>query len=160
MGLLSILDSMPDVLAASSRREGFGPSAADDAGQWRRTTPLPARADAPVPRQRPSFSAEPGPDRDWSAARGSKFTPSATPPTPSGLRRDSSGPGREREYVPSAADEVNQWRSARPLVEPIRGGGRDLPPHQRSEVGSAMSSPSLAEAESTVRDVVVCRLYL
>jgi hypothetical protein len=50
----------------------------------------------------------------------------------------------------SAADEVNQWRSAKPMVEPTRGGGKDAPPHQRPSLGPGQSSPSLAEAESTV----------
>ncbi len=133
---------------------------ADDAGQWRRTTPLPARTEAqPLPGRQPSLSlsAEPGPERDWSSARGARFAPSATPPTPSGLRKESSGQGREREFrerefTPSVADEVNQWRSAKPLVEPTRGtsGGRELPPHQRPGVGSEQSSPRMADAESTV----------
>lgn len=141
--------------ASSTRRDEFGPSAADDAGQWRRTTPLPARADAaPIPHRGSSFSAEPGPERDWSAARGTRFTPSATPLTPSGLRRESSGPGRDREFGqgPSAADEVNQWRSARPMVEPSQGpgAGREALPNQRPSIGSGNSSPSMADAESTV----------
>ena len=64
---------------------------------------------------------------------------------PGGLRRDSSGPGREREFVPSAADEVDQWRSAKPLVE--AKGARDQRP---AVLGSGQSSPSMAETETTV----------
>jgi translation initiation factor 4B len=69
-------------------------------------------------------------DRDWSSARGAKFTPSS---------RESSGYGRAREHEPAgptAADEAGQWRSARPLVEaqPERRGpgARDAPPHRPS----------------------------
>ncbi|ORY29312.1 hypothetical protein BCR39DRAFT_532257 [Naematelia encephala] len=135
------------VAEPAQKREGFAASVADEAGQWRRTTPLPAREAAPAARRTSSFNtgAEAQPDRDWGAARGSRFTPSANvPPTPSGLRRESGGPDRERDFAPSAADEVNQWRSSKPLAE-VKG--RDVPPlHRGSE---EPHSPSLADTEPT-----------
>ena len=125
---------------SGSKRE-FTPSAADEASQWRRAGPLPQIASAAQPRRQTSFGSNPSPagdDRDWGAARGARFTPSV-PSTPS-FRREFSGPGQSRE--PGAADEANQWRSAKPM-------GRDLPPHQRgSESGEV--SPSLADTEKTV----------
>ncbi|OCF59613.1 hypothetical protein L486_02285 [Kwoniella mangroviensis CBS 10435] len=136
--------------APTNRRDALPPSAAEESNQWRRATPLPARTDAPTPARRTSsFSpAEPGPDRDWSAARGARFTPAA--PAPSNeFRRDSSGAGRVREPpVPTAADEVDQWRSNKPLVE-AKVGSRDLPPHQRGGPESGQSSPGLADTENT-----------
>ncbi|WVR03576.1 hypothetical protein IAU60_000568 [Kwoniella sp. DSM 27419] len=135
-----------NVAEAPSRREGYTPSAADETSQWRRTTPLPAR-EAPAPRRTSSFApSEGGADRDWSAARGARFTPA--PPAPGGdFRRDSSGAGRAREVVPSHADEIDQWRSSRPMAE-VKPAGRELPPHQR-EMASGQSSPGLADTEST-----------
>lgn len=143
---------------ASSRRD-FAPSAADEASQWRRATPLPARDVAPQSARRGgSYNDSPagaGVERDWGAARGAKFTPAPPAPMGGGLRRDSSGPGREREFreprEPSAADEAGQWRSSRPLVEAAAPAGpgsrRDAPPH----VGQGgQSSPGLADTEQTV----------
>lgn len=136
---------------ASSRRE-FAPSVADDASQWRRTTPLPAReqASAPAARRQGSYNdagAGGGADRDWGAARGARFTPAPPAPSSGGMRRDSSGPGREREpMMPSHADEANQWRSAKPMAE-IR---REAPPHQ----AAGPTSPSMADTEQTVSGFV------
>ncbi len=67
---------------------------------------------------------------------------------PSGLRRESSGPGREREFrerdfTPSVADEVNQWRSAKPLVDPTRGYVR------REGVASASKTWGWVRAEQS-----------
>lgn len=105
----------------------YTPSAADEASQWRRTAPLAPR-EPPAPRR--TFSGASHDDRDWGAARGAKFTPS----------RESSGYGRprgerEHHHEPTAADEANQWRSAKPLVAATEGargprGGRDTPPHR------------------------------
>ncbi|ORX34823.1 hypothetical protein BD324DRAFT_635176 [Kockovaella imperatae] len=149
------------VADAPAKREGYPGSAADGADQWRRTTPLPARADAPqAARRTSSFADRPeregGPDLDWGSARGSRFVPSA-PHSP--LRRDSSGPGRERggpggaEYgQPSAADEAGQWRSSRPMAEPRQNrdgstsAGRGGP---GAGLHTGESSPSLAETEAT-----------
>nr|XP_018266722.1 uncharacterized protein I303_00697 [Kwoniella dejecticola CBS 10117]OBR88880.1 hypothetical protein I303_00697 [Kwoniella dejecticola CBS 10117] len=132
--------------APTNRREA---SAAEESNQWRRATPLPAR-DAPTPARRTSSFApsEPGPERDWGSARGAKFTPA--PPAPSNdFRRDSSGAGRAREpLTPTAADEVNQWRSNKPLAE-AKADSRDLPPHQRGGPASGQSSPGLADTENT-----------
>ncbi|KAK8845586.1 hypothetical protein IAR55_006302 [Kwoniella newhampshirensis] len=141
---------------STSRRE-FQPSAAEEASQWRRTTPLPSRtAEAPssTGARRPQTSsfgagAEPGPERDWGAARGARFTP-APPIAPSAIRRDSSGAGRVRDFpVSTHADEVDQWRSNKPLAEARGGAGRELPPHQRGGPVSDQGSPSLAETEQT-----------
>jgi translation initiation factor 4B len=148
-------------LAAANRRE-FTPSAAEESNQWRRATPLaPREAPAMAPRRGGSFNSptEPGPDRDWGAARGARFVPA---PPPSGLRRDSSGMGREREggrereVTPTVADDASQWRSAKPLVTPASAvpGRREAPPHQSGAGAGAGASetpsPSLAETESTV----------
>lgn len=136
--------------APSSRRE-FTPSAADEASQWRRSGPLPARDPPPAARRQGSYSDAPaGGDRDWSAARGARFTPSV-PATPSGLRRDSSGPGREREFrerEPSMADDAGQWRSSRPLVD-IKEGQQQQQQQGRGGFASGQTSPSLAETEQT-----------
>lgn len=128
-------------LAASSSRRDFAPSAADEASQWRRSGPLPARD---PPAQHRSFGGagvSDGPDRDWGAARGAKFAPS----------RESSGYGharepreREEHHHHSVADDVNQWRSSKPLVEAATGGAqrgaREAPPHKPA---------GLADTEST-----------
>lgn len=151
-------------LTSASSRKDFAPSAADEASQWRRATPLPAReATAPPARRGGSYSDSPaggaGVERDWGAARGARFTPAPPTPLGGGLRRDSSGPGREREFreprEPSQADEAGQWRSARPLVEAVAapsggpgGPRRDAPPHV---AGGGQSSPGLADTEQTVR---------
>ena len=134
-------------LTPATQRREFTPSAADEASQWRRSGPLPTRDPAPQPRRQGSFNDAPRSegDRDWSAARGARFTPSV-PATPSGLRRDSSGPGREREREPSAADDAGQWRSARPLVD-IKESQQ---PRERPGFASGQSSPSLADTEQTV----------
>nr|XP_019014535.1 uncharacterized protein I206_00618 [Kwoniella pini CBS 10737]OCF53316.1 hypothetical protein I206_00618 [Kwoniella pini CBS 10737] len=132
--------------APTNRRE---PTAAEESSQWRRATPLAAR-EAPIPARRTSSFApsEPGPDRDWGAARGARFTPA--PPAPANdFRRDSSGAGRLREPpTPTAADEVDQWRSNKPLAE-AKAGPRDLPPHTRGGPASGQSSPGLADTENT-----------
>ncbi|KAL7418664.1 Eukaryotic translation initiation factor 4B [Cryptotrichosporon argae] len=134
----------------SAPRRDFLPSAADEASQWRRSGPLPTR-EAPAPRRGSSFASAGagGDDRDWGAARGAKFTPSAQG-AGGGFSRESSGYGRPREGFsegvggygarepreprePSAADEAGQWRSARPLVaaQPAeRPQGREAPPHR------------------------------
>ncbi|WWD22535.1 hypothetical protein CI109_107028 [Kwoniella shandongensis] len=143
----------------STARREFQPSVAEEASQWRRTTPLPARTETPssggARRGPPStFGAgapaggEPGPDRDWGAARGARFTP-APPVAPENIRRDSSGAGRVRDFpVSTHADEVDQWRSNKPLAEARGGAGRDLPPHQRG-APAEQGSPSMADTEST-----------
>jgi translation initiation factor 4B len=144
-------------LAAANRRE-FAPSAAEESNQWRRATPLaPREAPAMAPRRGSSFNSptEPGPDRDWGAARGARFVPA---PPASGLGRDSSGMGREREggrereVTPTVADDASQWRSAKPLVTPASAapGRREAPPHQAGVGAGEAPSPSLAETESTV----------
>ncbi|WVN89222.1 uncharacterized protein L203_104440 [Cryptococcus depauperatus CBS 7841] len=109
------------------------PSAAEEASQWRRSTPLPTRE--------PSYA--PSSDLDWSSVRGAKFVPA--PPSAGPLRRNSSGLGRSREpREPSAGDNVDQWRSNRPLAD-IKAG-RDTPPHQAG-ANSGASSPSIADKE-------------
>lgn len=119
---------------------GFGgPSMADSADQWRRAGPLPPRS--PPRSNTRTFSSSrfgdsdapsgpPAADRDWSAARGSKFAAGAEPPAREGggLRRDfvpAEGRGErgdrggERRSGPvSAVDALaetpNDWRSNRP----------------------------------------------
>ncbi|WWC85850.1 uncharacterized protein L201_000717 [Kwoniella dendrophila CBS 6074] len=134
--------------APANRRDAPPPSAAEESNQWRRATPLPARTEAPAPARRtPSFSpAEPGPDRDWGSARGARFTPA--PPAPSNeFRRDSSGAGRVREPpTPSVSDEVDQWRSNKPMAE-AKSGPRDL--QRAGGPPSGQSSPGLADTENT-----------
>ncbi|RXK38691.1 hypothetical protein M231_04001 [Tremella mesenterica] len=131
------------VAEPSAGRKDFVPSAAEEATQWRRAGPLPVR-ESPVlgTRRGPSFSpAEPAVERDWSAARGTKFVP-APPAVGLGIRRESSGAGRMRDIGPTAADEAGQWRSARPMVEartPING----------SHPTSGENSPSPADTEQT-----------
>ncbi|OCF31221.1 translation initiation factor 4B [Kwoniella heveanensis CBS 569] len=139
----------------AQRRDAPPPSAAEESNQWRRSGPLPTRNDAPAPARRTSsFSpAEPGPDRDWSAARGARFTPAPPAPAHAGgdFRREGSGAGRVREPLPpSHADETDQWRSKKPLAElKPTPSGRDVPPHQRPGLESGQSSPGLADTEST-----------
>ncbi|GMK58064.1 hypothetical protein CspeluHIS016_0500960 [Cutaneotrichosporon spelunceum] len=131
----SIRVNVADAPASRPGRD-FAPSVADESNSWRRVTPLPAR-DPPRRTFSGVSSAAGSDDRDWGAARGAKFTPSS---------RESSGYGRAREHEPmhsTAADEANQWRSARPLVNaaPERSSsGRDAPPHRPA---------GLADTEST-----------
>ncbi|KAL1413402.1 Eukaryotic translation initiation factor 4B [Vanrija albida] len=123
---------------STAGRRDFAPSAADEASQWRRATPLVQRQ--PEPPRRTFSGASDGADRDWSAARGAKFTPSRES---SGYGRPRDGPpheGREpRELTPSAADDADQWRSNKAFVPPPApqvGGARgpreprDAPPHR------------------------------
>lgn len=127
------------MLTPAAGRRDFAPSAADEASQWRRSGPLPTRE---PPAQRRTFSgASDGQDRDWGAARGAKFTPS----------RESSGYGqprepREEQHHHSVADDVNQWRSSKPLVEaarPAPAAGREAPPHRPSGPADTESTVSL-----------------
>lgn len=125
-----------NVAEAPASRRDFPSSAADEASQWRRATPIVAR-DAPAPRRQFSGAGAPGAgdeDRDWSSARGAKFTP-APPARESGF----GGRSREHSHEPTAADEAGQWRSSRPFVEapPSR---REAPPHRPA---------GLADTEST-----------
>ncbi|WVF65950.1 hypothetical protein IAT40_000688 [Kwoniella sp. CBS 6097] len=144
-----------NVAEPPAQRRDAPSSAAEESNQWRRSGPLPSRADAPTPARRTSsFSpAEPGPDRDWSAARGARFTPAPPAPAHSGgdFRRETSGAGRVREPLPpSHADETDQWRSKKPMGElKPTPSGRDVPPHQRPGLESGQSSPGLADTEST-----------
>lgn len=59
-----------------------------------------------------------------------------------------SGPGRERDmnFSSGAADEASAWRSSKPLVE-----AKGSPVGGRSGFHSEVSSPGLADTESTVR---------
>ncbi|WVQ93581.1 hypothetical protein IAU59_000656 [Kwoniella sp. CBS 9459] len=140
----------------SQRRDALPPSAAEESNQWRRATPLPSRTDAAAPARRTSsFSpSEPGPERDWSSARGARFTPAPPAPAHAGggdFRREGSGAGRVREPLPpSHADETDQWRSKKPMADlKATPSGRDVPPHQRPGLESGQSSPGLADTEST-----------
>lgn len=109
-------------LAKTGGREGgFGGSnQAEEASQWRRSGPLPA-LEAPANRRTNSRYGDegrspttPDVDRDWGAARGSRFTaaePSSAPP----MR--GSGPSfrdAPREPPRDMADIPNEWRSNRP----------------------------------------------
>jgi translation initiation factor 4B len=124
---------------------------------------LPSREAAPMPgaRRQPSFNnAEPGPERDWSAARGSRFTPSAPGAgaggaggfrndAPRGDRFESRGDRFAAPLEPSQADEVDQWRSSKPMVEPRSTSQRGF--QREGPVASGQSSPGLADTEQTVR---------
>ncbi|KAI9635764.1 uncharacterized protein MKK02DRAFT_33115 [Dioszegia hungarica] len=139
-----------------SSRKDFAPSAAEEASQWRRTGPLPARDAAPAPRRGTSFTSSPaegGAERDWGAARGARFTPSpqVAPSSQFGGERreygresrENSMPGRSREEMgPSQADDASAWRSSKPLID-VRAA--DAGPGRSSE----QSSPGLADTEST-----------
>ncbi|KAE8543272.1 hypothetical protein D1P53_000763 [Cryptococcus gattii VGV] len=122
------------------------PSAAEEASQWRRSTPLASRESSSQPSRRTGGPSEPAADLDWSVARGAKFTPSAPAAPHSGIRRDSSGPGHAREpRDPGVSDTADQWRSSRPLAEKL---DRDVPPHQAG-VAPPIVAPSLADTEQT-----------
>ncbi|OXG24435.1 translation initiation factor 4B [Cryptococcus neoformans Tu259-1] len=122
------------------------PSAAEEASQWRRSTPLASRESSSQPSRRTGGPSEPAADLDWSVARGAKFTPSAPAAPLSGVRRDSSGPGHTREpRDPGVSDTADQWRSNKPLAEKV---DRDVPPHQAG-VAPPIVSPSLADTEQT-----------
>lgn len=122
------------------------PSAAEEASQWRRSTPLASRESSSQPSRRTGGPSEPAADLDWSVARGAKFTPSAPAAPLSGVRRDSSGPGHAREpRDPGVSDTADQWRSNKPLAEKV---DRDVPPHQAG-VAPPIVSPSLADTEQT-----------
>ncbi|KAK4689397.1 translation initiation factor 4B, partial [Tremellales sp. Uapishka_1] len=133
---------------STQRRDGFGgPSMAEESNQWRRSGPLPTREAQPIPTRRVSNFGDtsPQPERDWSAARGTKFTPAA-PSASSDFRRESSGPGMPRERdiggPTGQADGADAWRSSKPLAEP-KQVQREMPPHQ------APRSPGMADTEST-----------
>ncbi|WVQ80939.1 hypothetical protein IAT38_003046 [Cryptococcus sp. DSM 104549] len=139
---------------STSRREAHPPSMAEEASQWRRSTPLPARepaAGAGAPRRSGFTPAEPQADRDWSAARGARFVPAAPSPSGPGARREF-GSGREPRE-PGASDTADKWRSNKPLAEARAApgpGGRDLPPHQQAAAGGeGPVSPGLADTEQT-----------
>ncbi|TXT06917.1 uncharacterized protein COLE_06248 [Cutaneotrichosporon oleaginosum] len=155
LGGRSIRVNVADAPASRSGGRDFAPSVADESNSWRRATPLPARD--PPRRTFSGVSSNAGSeDRDWSAARGARFTPSS---------RESSGYGRPREHEPShpsVADEAGQWRSARPLVnaQPERHspGGRDAPPHRPAgpadtestwSRGTRVPAPAAPPAEPT-----------
>ena len=141
-------------LSASQPRRDGSASAADSASEWRRSGPLPAREAPALTRRQPSFADRPvEADRDWSGVRGAKFV--ASPNLPSfardgdqGFSRSSSGYGRDRlSAEPGLADDADQWRSSRPLVEGT--------PASRGPSGSGFGressgEPSAAETEATV----------
>lgn len=157
-------------MPASNPRRDFGPSAAEEASQWRRSGPLPTR-EAPSMRARPSFAETsgdrerdraPAPERDldWGSARGAKFTPA---PPSSEFRRGSSGAGvprgerdnlreRDSQFSPGVADTADKWRSNKPpaaaaaAVESRPGPG----PRAGSGQNSPGLAPGLADTESTV----------
>lgn len=130
-------------IASTSRHP---PSAAEEASQWRRSTPLASRESSSQPSRRTGGPSEPAADLDWSVARGAKFTPAAPAAPHSGIRRDSSGPGHAREpRDPGVSDTADQWRSSKPLAEKL---DRDVPPHQAG-VAPPIVAPSLADTEQT-----------
>lgn len=129
---------------------GFGPSMAEEASQWRRTGPLPAREPAmggarggggrydDAPRgggggfggSGGGFDAS---ERDWSAARGAKFTP-AGPSASGGFAprepRERDAGFAPREDGPSMADLPDDWRGNRPA--------RAAPPPSSGPAGGMM----------------------
>lgn len=137
---------------------------ADEKSSWRREGPLPPLAGgAPggAPERRSYGNSSPRPDdepeRDWSAARGSRFTPSAeasprfgqgVPPPRSGGFVSESG---------AAAEAASQWRTGKPLSGPPppgagfvpRGGpmDRDALPHQRAPRPDIPAGPADTEKE-------------
>lgn len=120
-----------------------GPSAAEEASQWRRTGPLPTPAASSRPGRSFDSPREDHGERDWSAARGSKFTPA--PPSSGGFRDGPRESSFQRENA-GAADGASAWRSNKPLAQPVADAGRDAPPHQR---GPQVTSPGLADTEQT-----------
>lgn len=144
---------------------GFGaPSMAEEASQWRRAGPLPARSPPAQRRNLPSsggferqdrgFSSGAGGDaldRDWGGVRGSKFAPGGPSAPPersfgSGFRAgppggDFGGPERaEREQHdgPSMAELPDDWRSnrpARPTPPPSAGPAMGGPGPRRDVMG-------------------------
>ncbi|ODN96241.1 hypothetical protein I350_08243 [Cryptococcus amylolentus CBS 6273] len=122
------------------------PSQAEEASQWRRSTPLPSREPSSAPGRRDGPTPGPSSDLDWSTARGSRFTPA---PPSQFMDRESSGAGRPREMRENAgvSDSADKWRSSKPLAD-IKAAGRDAPPHQAG-APAGPTSPSAADTETT-----------
>lgn len=129
-----------------SRPSQFG-GAADEKSSWRREGPLPPLENTRRPNNNRFDSSGPpaDDDRDWSAARGAKFVPSADTGSRFG------GPDRREGVNPGAAEAASQWRTGKPLAGAAPGafGGRDAPPHQRTP--RAEAPPSAADLEDQVR---------
>lgn len=114
-------------------------AAAEEKSSWRREGPLPPVESSSHggPRQS-SYSNSPHvpeEERDWGAARGSKFVPSADPVRagpPGGAPRS----GGFVSESGAAAEAASQWRSNKPIATgPVE---REAPPHQR---GGPMGGP-------------------
>jgi translation initiation factor 4B len=145
------------VAAKEGGRGGYSdePSAADTATQWRRAGPLPARSSPAQGRPAGRYDSASGGgggfgggmdspgggDVDWSAARGTKFTPR---PADSGFGGSQGGfqrgpPMREQREPPAALgsldDVPSDWRGSRPARAPpafeqrdsFRGGANGAP---------------------------------
>lgn len=145
---------------------GFGPSMADESNQWRRSGPLPARESEPVrgmssnrydnPLSSSSGGGDPLGERDWGAARGSKFTASAAAPALSGRDRDFGGPrafgGPDAPMPPKDISEMpNDWRSTRP-ARPVESNtpSPSLGHREPREAGPPRSSSGFIERENVL----------
>ena len=114
-------------------------AAAEEKSSWRREGPLPPIEPSHGGPRQSSYANSPSvpeEERDWGAARGSKFVPSAEPVRagpPGG------GPPRSGGFVSesgAAAEAASQWRSNKPVATgPVQ---REAPPHQR---GGPMGGP-------------------
>jgi hypothetical protein len=140
---------------SGARRDPFASNAADEADQWRRSGPLPpleGDSRSARPTNRYENSQPDGVERDWSAARGSKFVPSAPV---------QDRPARTGGFVSESAavaESATQWRSNKPIATapPLAPGGgmaRDAPPHQRGSSFRNDAPPGPADTEAEV-----CRL--
>lgn len=148
---------------------------ADEKSSWRREGPLPPLAGGGGAPERRSYGnsspRDDEPERDWSAARGSRFTPSGPADGPRfGMGGAGGGPGgpagmgvgppRSGGFISesgAAAEAASQWRTGKPLSGPPppgagfvpRGGpmDRDALPHQRGPRPDGPPGPADTEKE-------------
>lgn len=158
---------------SGARSGGFGGGLADEKSEWRRSGPLPPlpggdRAGGPRAFGNSPRRDEDEPERDWGAARGSRFVPSAesSPHLGGGGFGGPGGGGPERRsggFVSesgAAAEAASQWRTGKPLSGPPPAtagfGGprpdRDALPHQRAPRPDIPAGP--ADTEKEVRPAV------
>jgi RNA recognition motif-containing protein len=154
---------------------------ADEKSSWRREGPLPPLAGG-APERRSYGNASPRvgddePERDWSAARGSRFTPSGPADGPRFGAGGMGGPGgaapRSGGFISesgAAAEAASQWRTGKPLSGPPppgagfvpRGGpmDRDALPHQRGPRPDMPPGPADTEKEVSALVLSSPRLLL
>ncbi|KAL7417071.1 hypothetical protein BDY24DRAFT_368240 [Mrakia frigida] len=127
-------------------------AAAEEKSSWRREGPLPpvesSSANGPRQSSYNNSPSVPEAERDWGAARGSKFVPSVEP-----VRTPGGGPPRTGGFVSesgAAAEAASQWRSNKPVATgPVE---REAPPHQRAGLGAPGGFRPAAEGPMSPAD--------